>query len=71
MRKSDSEKLDLYSEDLYQAVKANILKCGILGGMARPNDQHIAAMMMRRLSSEVVGICKRLPHPPPPPPPTP
>ena len=36
MRKSDSEKLDLYSEDLYQAVKANILNCGILGGMASP-----------------------------------
>ena len=55
--RKNTEKLDLYSENLYQAVKENILNCGILGGMARPNDQHIAAMMMRRLSSEVVGIC--------------
>ena len=66
LKKSDSEKLNLYSEDLYQAVKENILNCGILAGMSQPNDPHIAAMMMRRLSNEVVGACKHLPHPPPP-----
>lgn len=65
LRKSDGEKLNLYSEDLYQSVKNHILNCGILAGMSRPNDPHIAAMMMKRLSKEVVGACKRLPHPPP------
>ena len=35
MRKSDSEKLDLYSEDLYQAVKGNILNCGFSYVVAR------------------------------------
>ena len=65
LRKSKGEKLNLYPEDLYQAVKKNIFDCGILAGMTRPNDPHIAAMMMKRLSNEVVGACKHLPHPPP------
>ena len=29
--------------------------------MAKPNDPHIAAMMMKRLSSDVVEMCRRLP----------
>lgn len=63
-RKEKSDKR-LYSEDTYQDIKQYILASGVLEGMDRPNDPHIAAMMMRRLSSEIVTICNNRPHPPP------
>ena len=63
LRKNNGEKLNLYSEDLYQAVKKSIFDSGILAGMTRPNDPHIAAMVMKRLFNEVVNAYKRLPHP--------
>ena len=65
-RKKSDEKPDLYPEDLYLAIRDNIRTSGVLNGMAKPNDPHIAAMMMKRLSSDVVEMCRRLPHPPSP-----
>ena len=65
-RKKSGEKPDLYPEDLYLAIRDNIRTSGVLNSMARPNDPHIAAMMMKRLSSDVVEMCRRLPHPPSP-----